>query len=582
MEELIAYRFPLLLKASGQAAVIVLLVLAVQSGFGRWLSPRWRNGLWWLVILRLALPWTIPAPVSLFNLLNVPQLSASFVWGTVKPNSRVLEASAGAVETTGAAAASTLRASRAWAGMGPRAAWLPRIWAAGALTLTLLALATHRRLSRRIARQRPLADASVAHLLEDCKLQMGMQSRVTLVETPAVGGPSLFGFVRPRLLLPVGLTQSFSPEELRHVFLHELSHIKRRDIQMAWLMTALQIVHWFNPLVWWASHRMRVDRELACDALALSYGREDENQRYGQTIIKLLERFGQSTSLPSLAGAVEKMNQMKERIRMIAKFKKSNRGLALASCLFASLALVTLTDAQTPSSRLAKDLVGTWILVGKPGEVGEPPAAGGRFKTLTDQHWSVTQSSVGSGAVIFHHGGSWRLKGDQYFETVESANENTKNLIGVTSKFNVKLEGDTLTLVGVGNPWNEVWKRVNPDVAKPTPSVTTALQGDWRGQEIGGGAKPASLVFQGSNFEFRSADTNEWYKAAFTVYETNPKQLVAVITDCPVREYVGVTTYAIYQLVDGTLTLTGNEPGNPLSPAGFEAPGARKFSFKQK
>src|SRR5207248_3646996 len=103
---------------------------------------------------------------------------------------------------------------------------------------------------------------------------------------------------------------------LRYVFLHELAHIKRHDILAGWLMAVLQIAHWFNPLVWLASYRMRADRELACDALALSYARENENQRYGDTIIKLLEGFGQSAWAPGLAGTVENGNQTKERIQM--------------------------------------------------------------------------------------------------------------------------------------------------------------------------------------------------------------------------------------------------------------------------
>src|SRR5664279_5583678 len=92
---------------------------------------------------------------------------------------------------------------------------------------------------------------------------------------------------------------------------------------------------------------MRVDRELACDALALSYAKEEENQPYGRTIIKLLEGFGCSAWAPSMAGTVENKNQMKERISMIAKFRKTSRGPALAGVLFIILGLVTLTDAQT-------------------------------------------------------------------------------------------------------------------------------------------------------------------------------------------------------------------------------------------
>ena len=267
---------------------------------------------------------------------------------------------------------------------------------------------------------------------------------------------------------------------------------------------------------------------------------------------------------------------------MIAKFKKTNRGLTLAAALFIGLGLVTLTDAESGSSPLAKDLLGTWILIGRPGATGEAPAAGGRLKSLTDTHWSVTQADAATGAAVFHHGGTWGLKGNEYVENVEYANENTKELVGKTSKFNIKVEGDLLTLIGVGNPWKEVWKRAKADSTKLQKSDTTVLQGTWGGQEIGVDAKGASsLVVQGSKFEFHSADGNEWYKATFSAYDTAPKQLVIVITDCPFADYVGRTAYAIYQFQDGVLTMTGNEPGNLTAPAGFDAPGARKMVFKR-
>lgn len=115
----------------------------------------------------------------------------------------------------------------------------------------------------------------------------------------------------------------------------------------------------------------------------------------------------------------------------------------------------------------------------------------------------------------------------------------------------------------------------------PRPGSDT-LQGTWKGQETGANAKGLpTLVLSGANLEFHGADTNEWYKASFILREdTNPKQLVAVITECPAPQYVGKTANAIYKIEDGTLTIAGNEPGNPAMPAAFDAPGARKFVFK--
>ncbi len=140
--------------------------------------------------------------------------------------------------------------------------------------------------------------------------------------------------------------------------------------------------------------------------------------------------------------------------------------VAALSLLALTLPMAGLLPAQEKpapgqeQSPLAKNLLGTWVLVGEPGKVTEPPAAGGRLKFLTGRHWMITQADPETGVTVFHHGGTYTLDGDQYAETVEYANENTKELIKETFKFTIKIEGDTLTQTGIGNPWTEVWKRV--------------------------------------------------------------------------------------------------------------------------
>jgi uncharacterized protein (TIGR03067 family) len=118
-------------------------------------------------------------------------------------------------------------------------------------------------------------------------------------------------------------------------------------------------------------------------------------------------------------------------------------------------------------------------------------------------------------------------------------------------------------------------------VQKPDLEV---LNGTWSGQEVGAEIQGSpSLTFEGTKLEFHGANTQEWYKATFTLREdTTPKQLEAVVTECPAPQYVGKTSHAIYKIEDGKLTLTGNEPGNPAVPASFNAPGARQLVFTLK
>ena len=119
-------------------------------------------------------------------------------------------------------------------------------------------------------------------------------------------------------------------------------------------------------------------------------------------------------------------------------------------------------------------------------------------------------------------------------------------------------------------------------VASTLPQTDVqALQGKWTGQEVGVQVPgTSSLVIDGTKLEFVGANTNEWYKATFTLRDdTTPKQFVAVITDCPAPQYIGKTANAIYKIEDGKFTLTGNEPGNPAVPGSFDAPHARELVF---
>lgn len=130
-----------------------------------------------------------------------------------------------------------------------------------------------------------------------------------------------------------------------------------------------------------------------------------------------------------------------------------------------------------------------------------------------------------------------------------------------------------------------------PASVSPTPGVANAresdlamLQGAWKGQQFDGNAGGQfHLGFSGKNLDFRNADGNEWYKGTITLREdTNPRQMVLVITEGCEPKYVGKTSYVIYRMEGGTLTIAGNEPGNPEVPSGFDAPDARGGVFKRK
>jgi len=74
------------------------------------------------------------------------------------------------------------------------------------------------------------------------------------------------------------------------VMAHELTHVKRRDCLMQALAQLACAVYWFNPLVWFAAWRLRVERELACDDHVLEAGAKASD--YASHLVEIANSFG--------------------------------------------------------------------------------------------------------------------------------------------------------------------------------------------------------------------------------------------------------------------------------------------------
>jgi hypothetical protein len=127
----------------------------------------------------------------------------------------------------------------------------------------------------------------------------------------------------------------------------------------------------------------------------------------------------------------------------------------------------------------ADQLIGAWVLVGTPDHVGKVPSAGGRIKFFTGTDWCITQSDAKTGVVLFHHGGTYSVNGDILHANLDFANSSTVEMIGQTNgNFTFKIDGDTMTSMGVDNPWKEVWKRMKTPASMASP-LAKNLTGTW-------------------------------------------------------------------------------------------------------
>jgi beta-lactamase regulating signal transducer with metallopeptidase domain len=366
-------------RVSAQASLLVLLILALQWILRSRLTASWRYALWWVVVLRLVLPLVPESTLSIFNYAKFRNMgsagnplrpiypdrlnpfASSSDHGGFSPSGppkrldiAVVQLSTSGVSYLADAGSTPLESLAGAHTIRPLYGWMFGIWLGGVIFLGSRLAWGNYLFSLRLKDRPSIMEPAVLALLEECRRVIGTQTRLTLIESEDVDSPALFGCFDLKLLLPRGMARNFSLIELRHVFLHELAHVKRRDVLANWFVSVLQTLHWFNPVLWFAFARMRADRELACDALVLSKVSEGENQSYGETLIKLLDTFGRPKPLAALVGIMEAKTGIKKRISMIATFRKPSKLSALAVVVLVGLGLVTLTDAESEKKESAK------------------------------------------------------------------------------------------------------------------------------------------------------------------------------------------------------------------------------------
>jgi beta-lactamase regulating signal transducer with metallopeptidase domain len=148
--------------------------------------------------------------------------------------------------------------------------WIDGFWLVGVLALSIRSLGGWwylRRLRLSAIAQPP---AAVRASFDRLCTALGLHRTVALRLSTAIDGPMTVGTLRAIVLLPLSAITSLGPDELEVVLAHELAHVRRADFFWNILQTIAETLFFFHPAVWWISSRIRHERELCCDDLALS------------------------------------------------------------------------------------------------------------------------------------------------------------------------------------------------------------------------------------------------------------------------------------------------------------------------
>jgi beta-lactamase regulating signal transducer with metallopeptidase domain len=341
-----------LFSVTVKGSIVILFIALLQWTVGRHLHARWRHALWLLVLLRLALPVAPVSSVSIFNLLPVTTMMQPHLPYRMSEPLQIRTAQIN-VSTQ---QSSFVRVSSA----PPFIRWIFAIWLLGVSLLSLRLVITSLRMRRTVNRGRRASgpDLYLESVLAEAIERVGIPrwvKRINIFESGIVRTPALHGLRKTTLLLPRGMSGTFTREELRHVILHELWHVRRFDVGISWLLSVTEAVHWFNPFVWFATSRIKEERELACDELALSCLELEERFSYGTTILKLLERFRvTAVPVPALVGIVNQKQKMKRRLTMIASYKNRTRFSLMFASVLAVASVVAFTDARGGETKMLR------------------------------------------------------------------------------------------------------------------------------------------------------------------------------------------------------------------------------------
>ncbi len=113
------------------------------------------------------------------------------------------------------------------------------------------------------------APESLAQSFRELRERLAVTQSVRLVQSILVEVPVAIGWVRPAILVPVGMLTGLSAHEIDAILAHELAHARRCDFLVNLLQTVAETLLFYHPAVWWVSRRIRIEREHCCDDMAV-------------------------------------------------------------------------------------------------------------------------------------------------------------------------------------------------------------------------------------------------------------------------------------------------------------------------
>ncbi len=193
------------------------------------------------------------------------------------------------------------------------------------------------------------------HRLRELSGKFGLNKLVQIFESSRVKSPITIGYLKPIILLPIGMISGLPQDQVEAIIIHELAHIKRYDFLINLFQTLIETIFFYHPAVWWISSTVKSERENCCDDLTL--------ELCGGSLIyfKALYNLQQICSAENelALAAIGNKNQLFRRInRMNSHHKNTSYGFKFAAfavllTIIAAVSIYSTSSAKENSRNLA-------------------------------------------------------------------------------------------------------------------------------------------------------------------------------------------------------------------------------------
>jgi beta-lactamase regulating signal transducer with metallopeptidase domain len=191
--------------------------------------------------------------------------------------------------------------------------------------------------------------------LEELAGKLGVRMPVRLLESGLVKVPLVAGFLKPIILVPVGLMANLPADQVEAILLHELAHIRRRDFIVNLVQSFAEILFFFNPAVLWLSSLLREEREHCCDDMAIAV--TQSKKEYIEALVSFQEYQLDNTGHFAMAFPGKK-NQLLNRVKRIIGNRNKSLNMAeksfLALCLCITCILSVVVSQTKQSEKPVK------------------------------------------------------------------------------------------------------------------------------------------------------------------------------------------------------------------------------------